>query len=546
MQSTTYSQPTLPQWSEPLAKQLTGEDHLGIESAATSYQQHLLPGIITVTDRARYYSFYAWVLLRFIQDNKYKLKHLDDFKGKFFKRHEMAFLMGAHTHHNSGRLLIGGQKSGKILRESGEDISLDAKYFENVLGGFGQYYRAQMVQFGLINEPEEAGAIYTLTPRGFAMAQAFEQSIQNTHYFQLLTKYGSDLAQISLSDATEYGKAACVCAEILAKGADRDLLIDTFFRFDEDGGIEKGHIRRRLSLVLILDLVSQSKGSLFRETYRHALLTGWYTSDFAYEPVPLIKPLYLRWRLVQARQVFTTALQIMFGEFIDNVSATKQGGLQFDDFISSVTHDKIYDEPLTKWLDSMCTELGVAIPWQSNHENYHARSIGVFDEIGTYEGKSLESPIDKPLQMLFGLFLRFYHLHLNKDPIWREWSFPIIQTHRLPLGEFFEALNNRTDLPVRQIVEWLYRDYVIGQHEFNALEKLRYQGYNTFKFYFQDNQFVSANNPVGYEQRIRLPALRLNNALNMLIDLGLIEEVNGACHLSTEGQMILKRGCGVH
>ena len=40
-----------PQWTTELtADQVTGEDQLGVESAAQGYQQFLVPGIITTTD----------------------------------------------------------------------------------------------------------------------------------------------------------------------------------------------------------------------------------------------------------------------------------------------------------------------------------------------------------------------------------------------------------------------------------------------------------------------------------------------------------------
>ena len=56
-----------PQWTtEITGKNVFGEDQLGIEGAAQGYQQDILPGIITVTDHARYYSFYAWIVYRFI------------------------------------------------------------------------------------------------------------------------------------------------------------------------------------------------------------------------------------------------------------------------------------------------------------------------------------------------------------------------------------------------------------------------------------------------------------------------------------------------
>ena len=43
-----------PQWTaEIIENTVAGEDQLGIEGAAQSYQQEILPGIITVTDGRR-------------------------------------------------------------------------------------------------------------------------------------------------------------------------------------------------------------------------------------------------------------------------------------------------------------------------------------------------------------------------------------------------------------------------------------------------------------------------------------------------------------
>jgi len=53
------TQNSFPQWTAELTDTfVTGEDQLGVEGAAQGYQQWLIPGIITTTDRARYYGFY--------------------------------------------------------------------------------------------------------------------------------------------------------------------------------------------------------------------------------------------------------------------------------------------------------------------------------------------------------------------------------------------------------------------------------------------------------------------------------------------------------
>ncbi len=51
-----------PDWLERDSNIIEGLDHLGIQVVSVNLYGLLLPGITNVTDRARYYSFYTWVL----------------------------------------------------------------------------------------------------------------------------------------------------------------------------------------------------------------------------------------------------------------------------------------------------------------------------------------------------------------------------------------------------------------------------------------------------------------------------------------------------
>ena len=51
-------------WVKP-AHEIGGLDHLGVQAPCIHIYSDLLPGITNVTDRARYYSFYPWLLSRF-------------------------------------------------------------------------------------------------------------------------------------------------------------------------------------------------------------------------------------------------------------------------------------------------------------------------------------------------------------------------------------------------------------------------------------------------------------------------------------------------
>jgi len=94
----------VPQWTARFTNEdVIGADHLGVEGMAQSYQQNLVPDIISTTDHARYYSFYCWILHRYNYQPD-SARTLAGFRGQYFKRHELAFMLSCHTQGGFGQL----------------------------------------------------------------------------------------------------------------------------------------------------------------------------------------------------------------------------------------------------------------------------------------------------------------------------------------------------------------------------------------------------------------------------------------------------------
>jgi hypothetical protein len=139
---------------------ITGQDHLGVRAPCEAIYRPLLPGITNVTDRARYYSFYPWLLWAFEQhDGKLRRK-------PFFhrlRRADCLFTLIAGRHDSTGgknprihNSMIGadtlfpaaaGLDEGKSLRLSKYATTDETghRYFKNVEGGLGQYYLGSLI-----------------------------------------------------------------------------------------------------------------------------------------------------------------------------------------------------------------------------------------------------------------------------------------------------------------------------------------------------------------------------------------------------------------
>ena len=81
-------------WVKP-PPQVGGLDHLAVQAPCINVYGRLLPGITNVTDRARYYSFYPWLIWSF--DNYGPTKFDDEFIERF-RRADCLFSLIAERH----------------------------------------------------------------------------------------------------------------------------------------------------------------------------------------------------------------------------------------------------------------------------------------------------------------------------------------------------------------------------------------------------------------------------------------------------------------
>ena len=80
-------------WISP-PQSIGGRDHLGTQAPCVLIYSQLLPGITNVTDRARYYSFYPWLIWSF--DQRYPK---DEMKFvEFFRRADCLFTLISERH----------------------------------------------------------------------------------------------------------------------------------------------------------------------------------------------------------------------------------------------------------------------------------------------------------------------------------------------------------------------------------------------------------------------------------------------------------------
>ena len=89
---------------------------------------------------------------------------------------------------------------------------------------------------------------------------------------------------------------------------------------------------------------------------------------------------------------------------------------------------------------------------------------------------------------------------------------------------------------IREIMEWLFRKYIILQHQIIATSKLPD---NTFRFRHQGNKlkFFDFSNPLGFMNS------RFDSISTTVFELGLCGDLSKPDHqLTLDGEVLLKQG----
>jgi hypothetical protein len=108
-----------------------GQDHLGIQVVSTNIYARLLPGISNLTDRARYFSFYPWVLDTYARNCAEKSP---DAWRTWIRRHEFTFSAASIAAENAKKVsddaaggLIGARAARRFLkRNTVESVDIHA------------------------------------------------------------------------------------------------------------------------------------------------------------------------------------------------------------------------------------------------------------------------------------------------------------------------------------------------------------------------------------------------------------------------------------
>lgn len=269
-----------PRWIARSLPQNEGRDPLGLQTTTQDrLMPALLPGILELSRRARYFSFHAFLL------DEYQRRRLPaDPKSLslFIRWREWELGLAVQRCPNEcGSSPVGARKLGAFANGSGPFPRGES--VESNLGGYGLYYRTPLTEPGVV---ARAGTMLGDQPipidvlrdaaRARRLAEEFRASVQDTTYYRRPMWTSDDLPAEVIE---EYAEVACLC-RLRERAGERDAVHEAMFGTDptdpSDGSgqatVDDAVVQRRRSVGHFLSLVAANPSVAWSiGAYREAL-----------------------------------------------------------------------------------------------------------------------------------------------------------------------------------------------------------------------------------------------------------------------------------
>jgi hypothetical protein len=555
-----------PHWIARIYKKTTGEDFLGLRAVQANITDYLLPGITTITPRARYYPFYCWLLVEYGDSHPRGM-----LLREFIKRREQIFVLAnlawsAGSDDNPHEVgLLGSDALGRHWKEYHEanviPLSKD-DYLAASHGGYNQY-SGVLRTLGLTRVGASGGI--DILPKGQELARTFSKTIRDTRYCEQRTAFDT-APSIPCAFLQEYGERCHLSG--LAASSDGPPTLEHLFAFDvekilpppNDGDPSIGNMKGTLGL--ILDMLNQAQAPFSDDDFRRTAAYGLCVDYEPYRPSKPLHPFLAHWQMFQLREYYVYALYALWVYFLRWLRP--EGPQTFQAFCAH----------LSEAIDLMASaaEIGLAIPARSSDEWTLTEWLNTLLDASNIPGDDLKSRCvafakqSKALLNEHALYQLLHRTRRNVSSLYAGVAWLLLSTLFLRLhglqdsdrwnawywAKFGGARRRSMDLFVRDIDNhraagnslldtwsWLYRDYIVAQHIITALEKWRQRNANTFHFNYDRGAFERVR-----DDRTGFSSSRFRQAYDMLADLGLYEivaEAGDRPRLTKLGQQTLGR-----
>lgn len=477
-----------PDWLESTLNVTAGRDPLGFQTITTDrIIPRLVPGVLALSRRARYFSFYAFLI------DDYRRRQLgasNNGLSTFMKRREYELALAVELcpvgHSAEAVASNGRQRAGPVVSR-GDATFTRNESVDSYLGGYGLYYRSPMVDLGLIaprgtpfGDGEGATPIDVLWPnddRAAALASAFRSAIEGTEYFDHYYASDRDIPREVLVD---YARRACLC-RLSEFPEERRVLRDALL-IGSTGQPVHDVARRREAFAYLLWLAEQDDrvvrlDASFREQIWEAHeLARTTTSE-------TLRTTGARWAALIAKEFVQEGISSIWARVCQvGLAASGTNGIAAVDLDNRLIEQLVtpvvlapFDHPIAVGPDTSTTDLRSRMLAAADGRSLEALRSWAVRDGSAVAGLALFLCVDARVAALG-----------EQPPGWSEIAAqdglhqPGLAHLGLRLGEHLRA-----EPTVRATMSWIVRTLVIWPHELIAYSKLPQ---STFRFRWESGR----------------------------------------------------------
>jgi hypothetical protein len=515
-----------PRWLAASLDVKEGRDPLGLQTTTQDrLMPRLLPGILELSRRARYFSFHCYLLDRY---RELRLPAEAQSLSTFIKAREWEYgLAVLSCPHECGSVPVGAQRLRGVVGHQdppyprGESV-------ESPFGGYGLYYRSPLADLGIVarsgtllgDSPIPIDVLYN-TGRARKLADTFREAVDDTEY---IAAWMLTTDPIPIDVLVDYARVGCLC-QLAAHPDERDAVHDALFgdnpveamlaAGDPDAGPLPGETdtdaedslqlapelavtQRRRSVAHYLTIVDADPAVVDDESaFREAL----------WAPTVLRSPEHERvageWAALVAKDVWQEALCSIWSEFcragVGATRAREGEGLSWEE-----------TQGLARAMTSGPPDLDPAMPTTELAAAVLDGSVGLPGVVdGGLPDAALEALRGGTVALDTGasgmvVLLEFYRRARDRtDPGWVKFS-AIRSAWQPSVATVLHGVTaHLAEGPtVADTLWWLVHHFVLGVHERIAYSKLPE---HTFRFRWEDGRVRFYENGIG---RFPLAAVR--------------------------------------
>ena len=554
-----------PDWLERDQGIIEGIDHLGTQVVSVNLYGLLIPGVTNVTDRARYFSLYPWVVHRFAQDASIARTK----KGwrEFLRSIDYAYALSCASLErvSDGEIETAGVVGITKARNEVKGLAPDARvelasgcaldahekvptqgaYFKNPEGGYGQYYKGPLGVLGVSREGETTPLDRNLsTYAGLPIAECLDRN-----------RAFGDLLALARAGSGTLGEFAQL-GELLHPGAlvdsieERDVL--RHLVLGDDDALCRGQRQiernwRRLSLTLMLSFVRDA-GKVpddFVTEFRWACAAKALPDGSPWVVDEGLRGAQEGWGAYHRNDTLSFVLESVFLVALRTIKTRSLTPRALADVMAREACDRIVatdDTTVSAPID------GSVADWIRACER-PATSGNAWDETSTWTWtehlvQALDDEDDaRTLQWCARLLGRlasdrgaFEHHPFEHIP----GAVEMAQVHAVQLGQWYARVRERSSEPARTFFEALLLEWVIYRHLRVATRKLANQGASTFKFRPELGRCVLS---VEENEALPMPTFtnpRVRQSRVIMQDLGLLRVDDDHTVLTDDGRAWLE------